>query len=327
MIKVSNTLLTICIPTYEGVDYLDDVLTSLCDSIGSWGDKLEILISNNNTDFEITRQTYDKVRCFEDKLPITIIENEQKNLKLDGNLYNLMLNAKGQYLWFLCDDDAITEDAIGRVMKTLEENVEKLFLLFINYHECDSNLKILRTTNRTEITKFGFFERGDEFLHASDLQFGLVSSIVMHRTAGLQCEIQNYLGRDSLHIPLILQLAAKYGGYVLKEKLVLMRDNNNRWGAGTDQVIIISRLLSLFGGLRKLGYDEKTENFVQNYFFISIIKTIIRCHARGKFDREEIFNNLKELFGESFYYFTILKLVLYMPPFFGKLIYLLFKRH
>ncbi len=263
-----DKILSICVPTFEGADFLDDLLLSLCESMELCeSEEFEIIVSNNNHDDDITRQTANIVSRYAASIPVKMIDNPHKSLRLDGNLYNLLNSATGKFVWFMCDDDAITKNALQKIVRVIKDIDDRCPLCFVNYFACDDKLNIIDDDDRSDITITGRVKNGNEFLKFTDLQFGLVSSIIVDRKEALKCNLNEYLGTDSLHIPLVLQLANQYGGYIERERLVLMRDNNARWGAGADQVIIISRLFGLFGIMHKLDYSIQTIKWVQNYFF------------------------------------------------------------
>lgn len=318
--KINEKLLSICIPTFEGSHYLNDLLKSLVASLVDFDHvALEILVSDNNTNEQAAKFTASTVQSYSQTLPISLIDNPRKDLLLDGNLLNLLERSTGRFVWFICDDDAVTETAVQEVVSVLRKHKDDLNVLFMSYHESDENLHILERPIRPEINEEGRFYNRDEFIRATDLQFGLVSSLVVKRVSSLKCNLQDYVGQDSLHIPMVLQLADINGGYVIKKKLVLMRDNNTRWGASSDQIIIIGRLFGLFGIMHRLQYDKETIGWVQRYFFKSISRTILRCHVRGQFDKSEVIFNLKKLYYSSRAKLLLLILLIYTPRKFVRL--------
>lgn len=318
---MQEKFLSICIPTFEGATYISDLLRSLKGAFPEFDASVEILISNNNIDSTCTSKTKYEVNKYDHDLPIRFIDNPRKDLRLDGNLLNLINESSGKFLWFICDDDVVTPSAVQQVVSVLKENEGDISVMFINYHEADEELQILKHPIRTPVTSEGNFGCGDDFLRATNLQFGLVSSLVFSREGVMNCELDRYAGKDSLHVPIVLQLAAKNGGYVIKDKLVIMRDNNSRWGASADQIIIISRLFALFGMVHQLQYKKETIKWLQRHFFMAISKTILRCNLRGEYDKFEVLQNLQTLYLNSPFNLTIFKILLYTPRSFVRVIF------
>jgi len=311
---MKNKILSICIPTFRGDECINDLFISLeAELLNSPELQVEVIVSDNNTDISISNKTRELGDKYLKNFDYKFIDNQNKDLRLDGNIDNLLKHAKGRFAWFISDDDSIKSGALKKIISILSDNNQNLGLIFINYEECDIKLVPKELQIRPKIFDTGVIKTGDEFIFKTQVLFGLLSSIVVDRKKAVKTNYLDAMGKDSVHIAIILELAARYHSYIISEKLVLMRTDNDRWGLGGEQITIISRLWSLFAEMQNLGYEASTIKYIRSYFFISACKTIIRSHINGRFDRSEVARNLRKFFGNGFtYYFCIIPLI-YFP--------------
>ena len=106
-------LLSICIPTYNRPEYLKNCLTSIC---AQKSKDFEVCISDNASNIDI----YKIIKPFK-KIKIRYRRNK-KNMGLAMNVYNVALMAKGEFIWFLGDDDLVTNGSIIYLLKLIKRN-------------------------------------------------------------------------------------------------------------------------------------------------------------------------------------------------------------
>ena len=113
-------LLSICIPTYNRPEYLKNCLTSIC---AQKSKDFEVCISDNASNIDI----YKIIKPFKKKIKIRYRRNK-KNMGLAMNVYNVALMAKGEFIWFLGDDDLVTNGSIIYLLKLIKRNKKINFL-------------------------------------------------------------------------------------------------------------------------------------------------------------------------------------------------------
>ena len=118
-------LLSICIPTYNRSEQLDNCLNSILIS-GSKYNNFEVCVSDNNSS-DNTKQIVEK---YKDKLNINYSKNS-KNIGFARNAISVVSMAKGKYSWLLGDDDLILPQTINKLEEILKKNKEINFF-FIN---------------------------------------------------------------------------------------------------------------------------------------------------------------------------------------------------
>lgn len=109
-------VISVCIPTYNGADYICDAVGSvLCQQYADY----EILIVDNCS----TDQTAKRIEDLQSELGsrIRYFRNEQ-NIGLAGN-FNACLNyARGEYIKFLCVDDLLLPDCLALMAAELDRH-------------------------------------------------------------------------------------------------------------------------------------------------------------------------------------------------------------
>ena len=107
-------LLSICIPTYNRPESLINCLNSLAKQKEK---NFEVCISDNCSKKNIKKI----ISPYKKKLNIRFKKNK-KNLGFALNLLNVSSMARGEYIWFIGDDDLLIPGAIKHLIKLLKKN-------------------------------------------------------------------------------------------------------------------------------------------------------------------------------------------------------------
>ena len=106
-------LLSICIPTFNRPENLLNCLNSL--SKQKSRDKFEVCISDNCSNVNIKKL----ITPYKKKLNINFKKNK-KNLGFAMNVLKVSLQAKGEFIWFLGDDDLVTKNSITYLLNLIK---------------------------------------------------------------------------------------------------------------------------------------------------------------------------------------------------------------
>ena len=108
--------LSVCIPTYNRLEYLRELLPGLLKQIDVVPEgAVELVVSDNVS----TDGTADYLRTIE-RGYYRFWTNET-NIGGDRNFLKCIQEAKGDYVWLVGDDDLVAPDAVTRVLKCIEE--------------------------------------------------------------------------------------------------------------------------------------------------------------------------------------------------------------
>ena len=121
--------LSICIPTYNRLNYIKLCLESIFDARKGYEDEVEIIVSNNAS----TDSTDDYLKSIKEK-NFRYYRNEE-NLGFNRNLFLLVDQyAVGEYVWTIGDDDYVSIDSI-KLFFSLPKGFNVLLMKYIVIEE------------------------------------------------------------------------------------------------------------------------------------------------------------------------------------------------
>ncbi len=132
--KKKNALkLSICIPTYNRSEYLNNCLNSilLAKSLSSL--KFEICISDNGSKENILPI----IKFYKKKKLLINYKKNSKNLGFGTNFYKVVKMAKGEFIWVIGNDDLLYMNALEKLEKLFSKNKDVDFF-FINSSNLNS---------------------------------------------------------------------------------------------------------------------------------------------------------------------------------------------
>jgi glycosyltransferase involved in cell wall biosynthesis len=106
--------LSVCIPTYNRKDKVIGLLNYLIREGAFSDDRIEVLVSDNCSD----DNTYNDLVLFKDEKSLEELKLLKNNINvgLTGNILKLAEQARGEYIWFLGDDDIYHEGLVKRAL-------------------------------------------------------------------------------------------------------------------------------------------------------------------------------------------------------------------
>lgn len=230
---MSFPLLSICIPTYKRVDCLRQCLASIIDQFNdpSVRERVEVVISDNASN-DGTEQL---IKEYQKEFSNIYYYKNSENIGHDGNVLNVAEKAKGYYVWFLGDDDALFPDALGYLLEKLKSARFKYCL--VNCLGYDN--KLLNPA-----------VRHPNFPIESDQYFGhlweYVSKMKKNRDlvgcfCGLSMQVfdrnlwqawpnkKEYVGTNVIHMHILLSVMKEQSFAIIAKPLVKVRAANIRW--------------------------------------------------------------------------------------------------
>ena len=138
--------LTIAIPTFKRPVFLSELLGSICTQIVV---DVEVLIID---DFSCD-ETGDVLRQFSSSMPsLRFIEN-QSNIGLDENFIKLAQHARGDYIWFMGDDDRVEPGGLRLVLDAIDKwpDAAGMTLGVIDYDVALRSVWGIRTMPETQL--------------------------------------------------------------------------------------------------------------------------------------------------------------------------------
>ena len=110
----TETMLSICIPTYNRLKYVKELLPIVLRQVDGMPDRLvEVLVSDNCS----TDGTADYLQAME--RPFLRCWTNEFNIGGDRNFLKCIKEANGVYVWLVGDDELICDNAIRKICDVL----------------------------------------------------------------------------------------------------------------------------------------------------------------------------------------------------------------
>ena len=142
---MKNKILSICIPTYNRIECLNNCLNSILIAKKNFNFNFEVCISDNGSEADV----HSLVKKYNQDLEIIFNKNES-NLGLGVNILKSVSLAKGEFVWILGNDDLLLPDTFFHLNRLLKIDGDIDFF-YINSFHLDS--KVVLKTNQTFNTK------------------------------------------------------------------------------------------------------------------------------------------------------------------------------
>ena len=162
---MSNSLISVCIPTYNGAKYIVAALKSISEQTYS---NLEIIVSDDDS-IDDTLELINKYKL-ESKFPIHIYHHTPSGIGANWN--HCIKQANGVYIKFLFQDDLLEPSCIADMVQVFQENSN------IGLVCCKRNVLIESETD-VEIAKKWMRVYGDLQNHL-DLNYNPIGIITRH---------------------------------------------------------------------------------------------------------------------------------------------------
>ena len=123
-------ILSICIPTYNRINQLDNCLNSILISKKNVDDfNFEICISDNNS----KENTEEIIQKYNKELKIKFNRNK-KNFGFAINAIKTVSMAQGEFSWMIGDDDLILPQTLLKLKNLLQNNSDNDYFFINSYH-------------------------------------------------------------------------------------------------------------------------------------------------------------------------------------------------
>lgn len=300
------------IPTYCGSETICDTLKSIITQVKVDGIEYSILISDNNSSDNVIEKATSFLNSnnFSD---FEIISNTNYDNSFDGNIINLYLNFKGDYIWLLSDDDSLSSKfSLKSFAKLISETNTDVFVS--NYEECDSNLNIIEPRIRKDEINNLVTTDVNLWLKSTRLNFGLVSTLVFKKNCLNINQLFEFYGLGSIHIGMAIMGASNGIAQSTELRLVRMRSGNTSWGKDGTFAISFLNISEIIYKCYMLKYlDKYGMKFAQNIFFIDNWYRIIKSKIEGlNYNRLIFFKQF--IFYSYFLRFWVFDIVLLIIP-------------
>ncbi|MCW4782451.1 glycosyltransferase family 2 protein [Enterobacter chuandaensis] len=214
--KRNNPVLSIVIPTYNRLKYLNELLDNLLTEITTLEDKasLEIIVSDNAS----TDNVLAVIEEFREKGLAVQYSRNDVNIGMDGNFHKCLNLAKGDYFWMFGDDDLIVEGSIKKIIHLLisGENINIISL------GCKPKVNNDKTESAMQY-KLSIKEVSEvEFIASVGVMISFISSIIIkNNKESLGNDLVKFYGTHLIQLFWILKtIRSGTGLVIIEDKLV-----------------------------------------------------------------------------------------------------------
>gem|GEM_PF-3002225 len=189
--KTGRAKLSICIPTYNRVEYLTKALQSIIEQADP--SLVEIVVCDNHS----TDGTTEVVAQIARDYPNLRYVQRELNVGCDRNVIEIGEYSTGEYFWIFGSDDTLPQGAMNVVLQAIDNTHADLILG--DAYDCDINmnrsgyLKFLKGDARA--FHFGRIDDVLSFLHGTTMTaslFGYISSMIFKRETWDRIPLSRY---------------------------------------------------------------------------------------------------------------------------------------
>lgn len=293
-------LLSICIPTYNRANILDQSLARIIKEFELLENKsrVEFIISDNQS----PDNTSEIVRKYIDQgLPVQYVRNIV-NIGADRNFIQCFDLAKGEYLWLLGDDDFLKRGALSKIINVLEQNTYGILLL-----QMDSKVEVFSTQ----------YENPQLFAAKVGFWFTFISGNIVNTKYVSQINFEPYIGSYMIQVPLYMMAAlSEKKNALIHEKLLDDGMNADSNGGYNFFEVFVNNYLKLCrefidkGLLSKISYEKIKHNLYKDFLIAYIYRLLIK-KDKGNFKIDNGWGIIFSTYGlYPYFYFNFLIWVL-----------------
>lgn len=288
-------LLSLCIPIYNRLSYLERQLTRMLEDKALFEKQIELIISDN---------------CSTDDLHTCCVKFQQLGLRLvyhrnttnmgaDGNFEWCFHNASGQYIWLLGSDDVPVEGVLNIVLEYLKSSCYGLV-----------HLSMCQACQRAKV-----FNNPDELLLDISYWITFLSANIIKSDSLQSLSLTGYRGTNMIQVPAYLNAC-------LKAESNLIIYNNSFFEEDSDAAnnggynffkVFVDSLYSIYqsfvdkGLLSKKTFRRLKRNEYEDFLLNFIIQLLLKRNARkDNFNLQGSWMILFKYYGMCFYAYRLL---------------------
>jgi glycosyltransferase involved in cell wall biosynthesis len=210
--------LSVCIPAYNRVSVLPDLLDSI--RAQDFDDYEIVICEDRSREREAIRGVVERYRARTDR--VRYYENGD-NLGFDGNIRELVARAAGEYVVFMGNDDLMCPGALRRIADVVTRYPDVgVVLRSYEAFRCTPD-NIVRTARYFEGEKF--FPAGAATAATFFRRCVVIPGVVVHRASAAAVATNRFDGTTLYQIHLVANILMRRNGVSVPEILTLYRDD------------------------------------------------------------------------------------------------------
>ena len=292
-ITTHQPLLSICIPTFNRNEYIEELLNNVISQVTCYKDEVEVLVSDNHSYMSCENI----VKNISERFQISIkFYYQEENIGGESNFAFLINESKGKYLHILGDDDLYAPYLYSCLIPSLK--LKDYGLICLNSLCIDLNNKLGIHMPIRSFAGIISEMSAQEFIKHTISRHGLISNIIINRVVwetGYKYRSPRYFLFQALSTELYGILETKLLCLSIDMPMVIQRCGQKHSFIGEYFDSLILGLLNLYKDLDK-QVPGLYYNFKKNISDLSFINTMYPVVYNKKHYRKTK-NQYKEHFG------------------------------
>lgn len=307
--NTNRPMLTIAIPTYNRVKYLDLCLKRISEEIAGLSEDQRCLVKIYVSDNASTDDATPKVIAQYQGMwagAFEAVRNPQ-NVGPDLNIAQCYDSVKTPYVWIFGDDDVLLPGGLGLVLDALLR--EEIDILYVNNYWFKDSYK--EKPRRKERNGALSFRSAEEFTSRTNVMLTFLSGLIVRSGVGLNYRSE-LAGSNLVQLSWVFPLLRDGKCFAIIEDWVVAAKGSNSGGYG---------LVKVFGeNLQKIAASilkdkPKLARAIQNGTIVNFFPGFILEFRKGssQFEDKTMVDGLKQAFDDNWRYFVFLVPLLVLP--------------
>jgi hypothetical protein len=212
----------------------------------------------------------------------------------------------------LSDDDTLKENSVSIFFDKLNR-YKYPAVLFLNYSECNTNMKERLCRYREDISHDTYCENGDMFFQESKFLFGLISSLVIRRQSWNLVNVRKYIGSGFVHVGTIVEILRDQPSLIVSNKLINLRMGNSRGNSREGFLYDGFNLVKIFQGMRSFGYKKKTYEYLIGNMYKANLKALLVANSQGLKNKKRVAVEMMKCYRKHPFFWIIHLPFLFIP--------------
>lgn len=285
---VNQPLLTLCIPIYNRLKFLERQLKRFAENKALFEEKIQLMISDNCSTDDL-QSCCDKYRCQGLKMEYY---RQETNIGPDKNFEWGFYHADGKYVWLLGSDDVPVSGFLKKLVGYLEDS--DYGLVHLSMKKMDRVLTV--------------FEKSDDMAVAVNYWITYLSSNIIRTESLKTVDLSDYRKSFMIQVPAYLNACCSFQRNALiylPQYFEKETDNANNGGYNLFQVFVTNLygIYEIFVDKGKLSQEAFNRIIEVEYkeFLSRYIINLLILHRNNNYDIDEAWEKLKKYYGGKAY--------------------------
>ena len=323
---MKELLLTVALPIFNSKERCFSCVLDIFEKI-KFFDNVEFLISDNFSDDGTWEEIERAISSLSNisKSNIFSVYRNDRNLGVDENFNICVKKAKGNFVWFVGDDDKILDNSISKLLKILNNldfNINHVFLNTLVFERNINSGLLIKIFKDQTVTN------NDDFLKLLETSAAVTPTIVVRKSSWMQANCDLFMGSGWYTLSKIFYLKNQGSSLLLSDVFSHFNADSQRWHKNGKFVFMLIDLLHLIDFLENWKYSKSSIISLSTKIISNLPRNVMIGRIQGLKITQKVFVKIFYLKYSNFL-FKIKFLIVCLCPLFlisvAKKIYIFFK--